>query len=168
MKQFKAPWSKTLMVISVLATLLCAGASYFVAFEARSGIASWPALLPLALVAGSALFTIRGYSVAPDAILVKRLLWTTRLKLEGLKSAQFDPEAMRRSIRLFGNGGIFSFTGLFRSKALGNYRAFATDQNRTVVLRYASRTVVVSPADTEEFVREVCKASGAVNLQTPP
>ena len=34
-------------------------------------------------------------------------------------SAQVDPEAMRRSNRTFGNGGLFSFNGCFRNAALG-------------------------------------------------
>jgi hypothetical protein len=50
---------------------------------------------------------------------------------------------------------VFSFTGLFRNRTLGMYRAFVTDPRRAVVLRLPRRTVVVSPADPEAFVREV-------------
>jgi hypothetical protein len=39
-----------------------------------------------------------------------------------------------------------------------HYRAFVTDPHRTVVLRYAHRTVVVSPDEPEEFIH---------NLPTP-
>jgi hypothetical protein len=165
MTEYKAHWSKSLVVVSLLATAMCLGAAYLVASQAGRGAASWTASLPLAILIGSALFTIRGYAVGPDAILVHRLLWTTRLPLAGLQSAKFDPDAMRRSIRTFGNGGFFSFTGFFRNKALGGYRAFVTDQNRTVVLRFSGRTVVLSPAEAEAFVRDVCNAA---KLANPP
>jgi hypothetical protein len=151
MNHYDAPWSKSLIVISSLSTALCVAVSFSLA---RIG-QPWPALGPLAIVIGSALFTIRGYTVTSDAILVHRLLWTTRLSLAGFQSAKVDPRAMRQGIRTFGNGGIFSFTGFFRSRSLGNYRAYVTDPSRTVVLRYAKRTLVVSPAAPEDFVREI-------------
>ncbi len=119
------------------------------------GTISWVVLLPFTIIAGGALFTIRGYMVTPDAVLVHRLFWTTRLPLTGLQSARFEPDAMSASIRTFGNGGLFSFSGFFRNKALGTYRAFVTDPNRTVVLRFPSRTVVVSPSTPEDFVHEI-------------
>jgi hypothetical protein len=119
------------------------------------GIPHWVALLPLAIICGGALFTIRGYTVTPDAILVHRLFWTTRLPLAGLQSAQFEPDAMRRSLRMFGNGGLFSFTGFFRNKALGTYRAFVTDPRKIVVLHFPRRTVVISPGSPKEFVHDV-------------
>jgi Bacterial PH domain len=119
------------------------------------GMPPWVALLPIAIICSAALFTIRGYTLTPNAILVHRLFWTTRLPMADLQSAQFDPSAMRSSIRTFGNGGLFSFTGFFRNKQLGAYQAFVTDPHRTVVLHFSHRTVVVSPAAPEEFVHDI-------------
>ena len=62
---------------------------------------------------------------------------------------------MEGSLKLFGNGGMFSFTGWFWSKKLGRFRAYATNLNCTVVLRWEKRTVVVSPDNAVEFVREL-------------
>jgi hypothetical protein len=106
-----------------------------------------------------ALFAIRGYAVTPDAVLVRRLFWTTRLPRAGLQSATFDPQAMRGSLRTFGNGGFFSITGFYWSKTLRTYRAFVTDPRQAVVLRYERRTVVVSPGDPEAFVRELAETN---------
>ncbi len=109
-----------------------------------------PIGIPLA-----ALFVIRGYAVTADSILVKRLLWSTRLPRAGLKSASFSPEALAGSLRTCGNGGFYSFTGWYQNRELGPYRAFMTDRDRAVVLRWEGRTVVVSPGDPEGFVRAV-------------
>jgi hypothetical protein len=154
MKTYGAPWSTSLKVISALTTVLCV-----VTAVGLLGIGHDPArsfaLLPLGLVSVGALFAIRGYAVTPDAILVRRLLWTTRLPRAGLQAAQFRPDAMRRSLRLLGNGGLFAFAGWFRNRELGTYRALVTDPRRTLVLQYAARTCVISPAAPEEFIRDL-------------
>jgi hypothetical protein len=160
MKNYKAPWSTSLVIISLLFTFLCVGIAIGVIWSGR-GRLPWMALLPLVIVCGGALLTIRGYTVTSDAILVHRLFWTTRVPLAGLQSARFEPDAMRWSIRTFGNGGLFSFTGFFRNKALGAYRAFVTDPHRTVVLHFPTRTVVVSPSAPEEFVHDIGVGSHA-------
>jgi hypothetical protein len=110
---------------------------------------------PCAVIALAALFVVRGYVITPEAILVKRLLWNTRLPRAGLASAKFSPASTRGSIRTWGNGGFYSFTGWFWCQELGNYRAFVTDQTKIVVLRYPDRTIVVSPGEPEEFAREL-------------
>src|SRR5690242_17896949 len=135
MKHYKAPWSRSLISMSAFGTIVCVGIAVSMIWSDHR-ILSWTALLPLAIICGSALFIIRGYSVAPAAILVHRLFWTTRLPLASLQSAQFEPNAMRRSLRTFGNGGLLSFTGFYRNRSLGAYRAFVTDPHRTVVLRF--------------------------------
>ncbi len=52
---------------------------------------------------------------------------------------------MKGSIRTFGNGGLFCFSGRFRNRKLGSYRAFATDPKLAVVLRFPDKIVVVTP-----------------------
>ncbi|MEI8309582.1 MAG: PH domain-containing protein [Verrucomicrobiota bacterium] len=149
--------------MSVLATLVCLGITFGVpllpAPKHGGEVGMWLRWLPLVLVFGCALFTVRGYTIMPDAILVQRLLWATRLTREGLKSAEFVPKAMCKSLRTCGNGGFFSFTGFYWSKSLKSYRAYVTDLNRTVVLRYERRTVVVSPDPPEDFVRDLASTT---------
>ena len=155
MKRYEATWSVWLIGISSILTILCLGIGIEVA-QRSSGALWWAAWLPVALALGCALFTVRGYTITPDAILVHRLLWKTRLARAGLESARFVPHAMRWSVRTFGNGGFFSFSGFYWNKALGAYRAYVTDPARTVVLHYrSSRTVLLSPAEPQAFVREL-------------
>ncbi len=151
---YKAPWSTLLVVISAAATILCLGISLGMVGLGH-GPLPWVGLLPLAIILGAAPFTIRGYTITADAILVHRLCSATRLPLQGLQSARAEPNAMRGSLRTFGNGGLFSFSGRYWSKHLGAYRALVTDPRRTVVLRYADRAVVISPASPEQFVRDL-------------
>jgi len=108
----------------------------------------------LALVAGAA-FMVRGYVLTDSALIIQRLGWENRLDLSRLTSADVDPDALQGSLRLFGNGGFFSFTGWFRNKKLGVYRAYATDTKRVVVLRFSGKTVVITPHDPQRFVAEI-------------
>jgi hypothetical protein len=151
MKTYKAPWSISLIVVSSIVTAVCLG----VAIHLFSSGRACEALVPLAIIFGGLIFTIHGYTITPDAILVHRLFWVTRLPLSGLQSAEVAPDIMRSGIRLCGNGGLFSFAGWFRNKALGVYRSFVTDPHRTVVLRFAKRPVVVSPSSPEDFVHDI-------------
>lgn len=140
---------------SIVVTLICVGVSVMAAVSMPKGhglaylAVVW---LPLLILLGCVPFVVRSYAIADDAVLVRRLFWDTRLDLAGLKSVEVVPGAMRGSIRTCGNGGGFSITGWYWSKRLGSYRAFVTDLNRTVVLVFAKRKIVISPEDPEEFV----------------
>jgi len=149
-KHYKANWGTPLIAVSSVVTALCLTIAFF-AFR-KGGESVWLGGSLVALVLGCALFSIRRYSLTTDALMIHRLLWTTRLPLAGLQTAQFEPNAMRASLRTFGNGGFFSFTGFYRNTLWGSYRAFVTDFRHTVVLRYTDHTIVVSPATPETFV----------------
>jgi hypothetical protein len=163
-KTFSAPWSRLLKLMSVPVTVICLVLAIASAIHGGRKMPVGAFLfgegVPFAVIAGAALFMVRGYAVTPEAILVKRLLWYTRLPRAGLESATFSPDAVRGSVRTWGNGGFYSFTGWFWNRELGNYRAFVTDHSRVVVLRYEGRTIVVSPGEPEEFVREVMGDEG--------
>ncbi len=158
MKTYHAPWGRALIVVSSLLVVLCV--ANVVAFDFLLPeeplemvlLAQWT--LPV-IVLCCLPFMICGYAITEDAILIHRPFWTTRLDRAGLKSAEVIPMAMNKSLRTCGNGGGFSFTGWYWSKPLGFYRAFVTDLNRTVVLRFEKRTVVVSPGEPEKFVKEL-------------
>lgn len=157
MNRFGAPWGRSLWIMTLLGTVICLGVSILLLrtispFRVNTP-QFWLGMLPLVSVVLAALFAVRGYSVLGDSLFVERLFWSTRLSLTGLQSVEFRPDAVRGSIRTFGNGGFFSFTGYFRNKALGSYRAFVTDPKRIVVLRFSKSAVVLSPDSPEDFVR---------------
>jgi hypothetical protein len=147
-----------------VALLLAVGTApvYFAALEPEPGPWKWLAAflggaIPLAILAVSARYAVRGYTVTDESIRIHRLGWSSSVALDPLESATVSPYAMRRSISELGNGGLLSYTGGFRNAELGSYRAFVTDHARTVVLRFSGRAdgdrvVVLSPDDPEAFV----------------
>jgi hypothetical protein len=155
-----APWCKQLKVVSILGTLLLVAVGWLSRGSVPQGLLGGiprliTALLPFAIGAGAALWIVSGYQVAPGVLLVRRLLWTTSIPLDGLSMVWLDPEVTKGSIKVFGNGGLFAFTGVYQSPKLGRYRAFVTDPRYGVVLARSRGIVVVTPADPESFVRQV-------------
>jgi len=122
---------------------------------------SSPALIalvsvPLAVLFTALLFTVRGYVVTDGQIAVRRLGWSTILPLAGLAAVTGEPGGMRGSLRLFGNGGLFAISGWFWNRSIGRYRAYATDPERAVLLRYRDGTkVVLTPHDVQQFIVRV-------------
>jgi hypothetical protein len=153
--EFRAPWSKSLRVVTattVAVLALIALAAMFAPLRPPPVATVVLIVLPLLLIAGAFAGRVRGYTLTEEGIAVRRGLWNTQLPLAGLRSVTGDAEAMRGSIRVFANGGVFSFTGRFWNSKLGWYRAFATDPGRAVVLRYQRGTVVITPHDPQHFI----------------
>jgi hypothetical protein len=156
---FKAPWSDDVKIVTGVATFLLLASSLVGAVVLPSATPTWARWLatagPLLVLTGTLLFIVRGYVLRGGELLIERLAWRTHVKLDKLVSATIDPEALRKSIRILGSGGLFGFLGWFRNRKLGNYRAYATDQKRTVVLRLPGKVIVVSPDEPGKFLTEL-------------
>ncbi|HEY6929008.1 MAG TPA: PH domain-containing protein [Thermoanaerobaculia bacterium] len=174
MNRFEAaPWPTGLKIISALSTLILLGVSYFLARAVPRGtrvpfaetFGTGITVLPLAIALISLLFIVSGYEIEPEDLLVRRLFWSTRISLDGISRAVHDPLAMKRSLRLFGNGGLFAITGIYQNRTLGRYRAFATDPRKAVVLFLARRIVVVTPADPAAFLEALHMSFPAISTR---
>lgn len=154
--QFRAPWSGMLQTTSIVTAgvlvLAAVVATIFVSTGLIRPRGTFMIVLPPLLLAAALVYQVRGYTLTDDAIFVRRVIGNFRLPLEGLLAVTGDAEAMRGSVRLFGNWGLFSITGRYWNRKLGSYRAFATDPSRAVVLRYSNETVVITPHDPQHFI----------------
>jgi hypothetical protein len=153
--EFRAPWSKRLKVTTAVAVAML---SVLVVWGFVFGAHFGPPMravavgVPMLLLVVPPIFGVRGYSLTQDEILVRRFGWTTRLPLAGLQSVDGKADAMQRSWKLFGNAGFFCYTGVYWSRQLGFYRAYATDPSRAVILRYAGRKILITPHDPQHFI----------------
>jgi len=160
MTSFSAPWGTAVAVVSVLTTLFCiALAIVFFVLDIGS-LRLLPIAFFLALPAGAALFTVRGYAIGDGRLHVRRLLGTDSISLDGLRSAERAPGVMKRGLRICGNGGLFSFTGYYHNQELGAYRAWVMHLDRAVVLRFADRVRVISPGEPEAFLEALARETG--------
>ena len=167
---FDAPWGASLITTSIVGALLVAASSALLYFAPKLNRLLYPerevrgealcrllaVCIPVVSLVAAALFTVRGYTVTGDTILVHRLGWSSTVPLDGLESATVSPDAIRGASRMRGNGGFLSYSGRFRSGTLGSLEAFVTDHARTVVLRFPDRAdrdrvIVMSPDDPDAF-----------------
>ena len=156
--EFDAPWGRSLKLSTTTCLVVFAGIilTGILVQPGREG--QWQfgmIVIPTALAVIPALFLIRGYRIEGNALVIKRLIWETKIDLSELQSIEIDPKAMSGSVRLFGNGGLYCFAGIFRNKRLGTFRAFANDPKRAVVLQSTRRTIVITPDSPEDFVATI-------------
>ncbi len=164
MPSYKAPWDRALLgwSLSLIAVAVLAVVLFWPSLThgPSSDLLFWKGVVLPAYTLGCALFTVRGYVIEEHRIKIRRLLWSTHLPLTGLQSVESHPGALRKAAYQFGNGGYFSYCGWYQSKELGPIRPFVTDRERTVVLRYPKRTIILSPDRPEEFVQSLRSKAG--------
>lgn len=146
-EHFSAPWSRRLQI-----TTAALGLILIVAAFAADG---WGSLVVVGIGLVAATFAIRGYSIAGGTLLIHRLGWSTKYDLAKLTGIRFEPGATMGSIRALGIGGLFGFVGHYHNEMLGTYKAYATDESRTVVMAFDKETIVVTPGDPGAFLAAV-------------
>lgn len=159
-QDYGAPWGKllragTVFSLAVLLAVLAVGR-----LTGSRHLAIWRLamiVLPIAVMLGALPFMVRGYTLTSRSLVVHRLGFDTVLPLDGLEAVSGVAHEVRRSWRLLGNGGLFSITGWFWNRRLGRYRAFATDPDRAVLLRFARGKVLVTPHDPQAFIVQARK-----------
>lgn len=157
--EFSAPWSRAVRVATagslavlllILMTGLTTGPRHLMLW--RLGMVG----VPLVLLLGALPFMVRGYTLTESHIEVRRLGWSSVLPLAGLVAVTGEPDGLRGSVRLLGNGGLFGFCGWFWNRRIGRFRAYATDPGRAVLLRYRDgRKFVLTPHDVQHFIVRV-------------
>jgi len=153
---FAAPWGRGVKIttIGVFAMLVTMSIVMPLVIPSEEWWVVWAGPGVFALILGiTSLFCVRGFEIRRGDLWIRRSFWETRVPLAELNGAWADPQAMHRSIRSAGNGGLTAYTGWFRSKKLGRYRAWVTDPARAVVLEIGEKKIVVSPDRPSSFLR---------------
>jgi hypothetical protein len=153
-KSFQAPWGTLLKVLTLLVIVVLIGVPGWLLLSKDCTVIEVVLYcgIPIIILFIALLFTVKGYVIRGNVLGVRRLLWETEIDLSSLVSVNRDSKAMTGSIRTLGNGGLFSFSGKYRSGKLGPFRAFVTDFRNCVVLKLAEQVIVVSPDNPEMFV----------------
>lgn len=160
MSQFSAPWSRFLKLTSAGVTVLILGVFWTVApistVDESFAFKLFLYLLPIVLLGSSAIFIIRGYEIVGDNIEVIRVIGRAKIPIDTIERVEFNPAATDMSMRMMGNGGLYSFSGFFRNRYLGSYRAYVTNKmNNVVIYRKSGPPIVVSPGEPAEFIESI-------------
>jgi hypothetical protein len=155
-QKFSVRWGNTLKMVTIFVLAICVGIPV-TGFNrlVTEGADTWSVIvlfIPILAALGSMFFAIRGYVITDSQIIINHIGWKRTFEIAKLTQATFEPQVTAGSIRVWGNGGLFSFSGYFRNSVLGSYRAYMTNAADAVVLRFGEDTVVISPADPVGFV----------------
>ena len=113
----------------------------------------WIALIPLVTLGLVILFTFiyspLGYSVNNEHLVIHRRINSFQIPKKSIQKVYaVSPAEMGSAIRLMGNGGMFGYTGIYRSKSQGTMEWFVTQRkNYLVIETNYKKKYVLSPDD---------------------
>jgi len=96
-----------------------------------------------------------GYAIDEGRLYIERtLLGPKAIPLVAIRACHPLPRAaLHGTIRLYGTGGLFGWTGRCQAPEMGRFRLYATNLDRLIIVqRHKRRAVVISPADTSGFL----------------
>lgn len=145
-----ASWPGLLRILTLLGSVLLLGLTLVMGSNEATRLVAG---LPLGIWALCLWYSVRGFHVSADTLVIRRLLIETRIPLAALERVEHTPSLLMNARRRFGNNGLFAFVGTFHNEALGAFRLYATDPNKAVILYFADQVVVVTPANPEAFMQ---------------
>jgi PH (Pleckstrin Homology) domain-containing protein len=162
--QFSASYDRSAKILSAL---VCLGL-LAVVFLVHNLVIGGLSLLVLAICVA---YSPRGYVIEGQSIVVRRMAGAASIALEGVREVRrVTAEDLRGCIRLRGSSGFFGYYGLFSTSKLGKCNWYVTDRSKSVVVITSTRTVLLSPDDTDGFlsaIRAIAPASTTGVVGTP-
>ena len=146
---FSASYDTTTKIISGVVLVL------FLAIVAATHSVVAGCLFALILV-GAYAWSPRGYAVSDGSVEVNRLIGTVCVPLDSVREVRAaTTDDFRGCLRLFGNGGLFGYYGLFRTSKLGKSTWYVTNRSKAVVVVTGEKTALFSPDDVEGFIAAI-------------
>jgi len=143
MEIFKNKYNKLVLVITVLSLILLIGfpVYQFYDFIVHSKIKT-----------SNLIISVGEYVLESDGLSIKRKIFPIKIKYEEIKKvSRLGYQDIKSSIRIFGNGGLFGFYGIFRNESIGNYRAYFSNFSDLVLIETDKKKFVISPENPDIF-----------------
>jgi len=101
---------------------------------------------------------IKGYEVTDDGVKIIKGNSTELIKKESITVVKLiDKSDLKYSIRTFGIGGFFSYSGTFTNKKLGSMTWYITQKESLVLIVTRLDKIIISPDNPIDFVKDVNK-----------
>ena len=155
--KFTASTSTTVKVVTAAIFILTIGLALVAIKDEVGEAALIPASILAIVIAVSYYFSIRHYEIGDGKLIVRRPFDAVQIPLGNISDVQtVDRKRLRWTVRTFGIGGLFSYTGEFWNKKLGSMSWYVTRMDKAVMIVRGHRKIVISPDDPEKFL-EVLK-----------
>ncbi len=107
-------------------------------------------LATLLIIPFSWAYSPKEYLLTDDAVVIKRPAKDIVIPYTSIKSVNKKDSLGNRMIRQIGDGGLFSFSGTFRSREEGKMKMYVKNTNYIVIM--AGEKYVISPDERDEFM----------------
>jgi len=150
-----APWSLSIKIVTVLSSVILLGIPLFLLGRVPFNACVLVAALSWGIWLCCFLTMIRGFTLTTNQLIIHRPLWDNRFSLEQGATAVCDHNTRKGiTLRVFGNGGLFSGSGYYWNKQTGIFRAFISNQHKTVWIKTPEKILVISPNEPEPFLQD--------------
>jgi hypothetical protein len=117
-------------------------------------------IVGVAIIGISYMLSPREYEISKGTLWIKRAFWSIGIPLHDIREVRAGTRNdLSGCIRVFGNGGLFGYYGIFRTSALGVCSWYVTNRAKAVILITRTKTMVLSPDDGSLFVEMVSSLS---------
>lgn len=159
-KEYKATLGMASRIITSLVIIFFIGQIFFFAHknsvEPRKEWAFAAAFMILLLLLPviTYLYRPKAYMLDGQNFYISRIAGSFRIPLSVITTVQQIPNSdLRFSIRTFGNGGLFGYTGYFRNSKLGKMRWFVSQRKNYVLIETNDGAkFVVSPDEPGQLL----------------
>jgi len=158
--QFTAKLSKDIKITTWVTFVVLGMLPFELAFFLRGSEGSITALLsfigfPLFCIFLVGYFILKyqvlGYSLELDTLVIKRRWDMVSFSLAEIEAVESDKE-FKRSIRVFGIGGVLGIYGKFKTIGGPTFTAYVTDSKNRIVIKTTEGRIVISPHERELFL----------------
>jgi hypothetical protein len=148
----KSFWIKAITFVLAVGFVMLAVGAFL-----SEGVVSamiFPAAILVLVIGLSYFFSVRKYEITHDSIIVHRPFDMIKIPKATIATAQrVEKKDIRMSIRTFGIGGVFAYTGQFWNGKFGSMTWYVTRMDSAVLLIDSKkRKTVISPDNPEEFI----------------
>lgn len=153
-------WSKQVIVISVLTTLLIIGAIIALEYVPIEESERW-LKVPLQILLALTLIITIGFvptqlNADIEQVTLKKVFGNIEIPLHDIREVRrLSKSDLNKSIRIFGSGGMLGYFGFFYSKKIGLYTMYATEEDNMILIRTDRKSYIFSCTKPDEFIEYI-------------
>ncbi len=151
--------------IKVITGIYLAGTICLVIGTLYKNILLIPSLIMGMIAVLCYLYSPRFYEISGDKLII--IYRFGQKEFRPVEGCRLITEERQFGIRLWGNGGLFSASGIFWNRSYGIFYAYVTasGQQGFVMVETPEKKIVISPENPQKFVRECQKTKDSKQIK---
>lgn len=165
-KHYKATMDIRAVVITLVVMIILFGAAInqlydiVIAHQGNPIVKTGSTLLAISILVLCYFISPSKYILTEKYLIIKRPIGSINIGLSDIKSVRkIDRKSLKGTIRLFGIGGVFGYTGAFYNSRLGKFTSYSTQYRNLFFIITSRKNVLISPNDVDLYAEllERCK-----------